>query len=205
MPRCHGTNALATHLEIGNRHMEMPPLLDEFVVALRDYTGCAVLGIETLDEDGHAAFKSHTCPGRTSTDSHDTDHGPRHDSCVRAAHHTESHGASEPARSMGMNGNRDGVENVVSLPFDDDSDLEDEHCHVCGCKSLTLISIRLAGVLLGFIYVADPRPYKACQTRPVIGEPGDGIGNGNSAGAFRGSCVRRAMNWRPAFNCGRAN
>ncbi|MFV1966023.1 MAG: PAS domain-containing protein [Pirellulaceae bacterium] len=38
-------------LEIGNRHMEMKPLLEEATVELKKFTGCAAVGIRVLDEE----------------------------------------------------------------------------------------------------------------------------------------------------------
>jgi PAS domain S-box-containing protein len=46
-------------LEITNRHTEMIPLLKEFVTEVRNFTGCAAVGIRLLDEEGNIPYQAH--------------------------------------------------------------------------------------------------------------------------------------------------
>ena len=46
-------------LEIANRHTEMIPLLEEFVSEVKNFTGCAAVGIRMLDEAGHIPYQAY--------------------------------------------------------------------------------------------------------------------------------------------------
>ena len=47
-------------LEIANQHLEMKPLLNEFVSEIQKMTGCEAVGIRILDKDGHIPYQAFT-------------------------------------------------------------------------------------------------------------------------------------------------
>ena len=46
-------------LEIANRHTEMLPLLEEFVAEVKNFPGCAAVGIRLLDEKGNIPYQAY--------------------------------------------------------------------------------------------------------------------------------------------------
>ncbi|UCH89730.1 MAG: response regulator, partial [Thermoplasmata archaeon] len=46
-------------LEITNRHIEMSPLLQEFVAEVKMFTGCVAVGIRILDEEGNIPYQAY--------------------------------------------------------------------------------------------------------------------------------------------------
>ncbi len=144
-------------LRIGNRHMQMQPLLEEYAAEIRQYAGCASVGFHILD-DLCSVFCGNSDQGGA------------------AAVHTAVPGDDADASCMCLQllcrdlkyklpiSTRRG-----SLRFDHFSDFmaaisdaSRDQVNACGlleCESVALIPIRLDAADLGLLYVADPRPH----------------------------------------------
>jgi len=143
-------------LEIANRHNEMASLLDGFLTALKDLTGCSAVGVRILDEEGNIPY--HACDG-FSPDFYESESplSVQRDRCMcvsvikgevhpKLAHYTEG-------GSFYLNGT---TRFLATLPEEEKGQTRNA-CNEAGYESVALVPIRMGNRILGLIHVADPR------------------------------------------------
>lgn len=140
-------------LEIANRHMEMTPLLEEFVEGIRDYMGCGALGVRVFDKQGNLSHQAYSgFPGRFYEIE-----------CPLAAESDRCRvcevvlkGETDP----GLSAFTDAGSFYMNTPADFPPDVSkgtdvDNLCIGFGYKSVALVPIRMWDRTLGLIHVAD--------------------------------------------------
>jgi PAS domain S-box-containing protein len=144
-------------LQIANRHAEMTPLLNEFVHAIRELTGCGAVGIRILDAAGNIPFVAYSgfTHGFYETESPQSIHSAA-GTCIKVIRAGLDPGQAcvTPAGSFLTNASSRFLKEAAAAGID-------WGCKVCnqyGYETLALIPIRLGGQILGLIHVGDPRP-----------------------------------------------
>ena len=143
-------------LEIANRHSEMTPLLDEFVAALKDLTGCAAIGVRILGDDGQIPYESHTGFPREFYEL-ESPLSIKSDQCMCINVVTGDTDPKLPfytdAGSFYMNG----TTRFLATVSDQEKAKTRNVCNEFGYESVALVPVRLAEKILGLIHLADPR------------------------------------------------
>jgi signal transduction histidine kinase len=143
-------------LEIANRHREMAPLLEDFVSAIKDFTGCQAVGLRILDKDGYIPYQSYKGFDRQFYEK-ESPLSIKSDQCMcidvikgkadsRLPYHTES-------GSFYSNGT---TRFLATVP-EGERGMTRNTCNQYGYESVALIPIRLENRILGLIHVADSR------------------------------------------------
>jgi signal transduction histidine kinase len=142
-------------LEIGNRHMEIKPLLEEFVIELKHRTGCAVVGISLPDADGRVAFPPDYCPSRKS---HDRKAPVGADNCPCLCTQLVNGREQSLLPQCTKNGSIyiDCVADFLGSLAGDEKNKRT--CCPRGCESFAVIPVSLDGRLHGLIHLGDFRP-----------------------------------------------
>ena len=143
-------------LQISNRHLEMTPLLKEFVAEIQSLSGCEAVGMRILDQYGNIPFVAYTGFSRDFYDAEMPLSVRNGDStCIQVVCKKVDPTLPffTPAGSFFVNG---------TSRFLNSSPAADHGwpCPVCnnyGYESLALIPIRLGDAVLGLIHVADTR------------------------------------------------
>jgi len=144
-------------LRIGNRHMQIGPLLEEAAVALKTFTGCAVVGIRILDESNGGIFAC-SC-GQTPEESREqfSLEGGKHDPCHCLEVIDEDAIARLPAIREGVSVYTDCSKQLLAALSNEKADTLVSACHSCECDSLALVPIIVDDDFLGVIHFACHR------------------------------------------------
>ncbi len=143
-------------LQISNRHLEMQPLLKEFVAEIQSLSGCEAVGMRILDRYGNIPFVAYTGFSQAFYDAENPlSIRNGNSTCIQVVRKKGDPKLPyfTPGGSFQVNGTSD---------FLSDSPAADRGwpCRVCnnyGYESLALIPIRLGDEVLGLIHVADTR------------------------------------------------
>lgn len=148
---------LASHfLEIANRHVEMRPLLEEFVAEMKRFTGCPAVGIRVLDEDGNIPYAAYDgFPQRfyelespLSIDS---------DRCMCISVVKGETDPRLPHFSQGGSFWTNQTTRFLATATEEEKGETRNACNQFGYESVLLVPIRLDSRVLGLIHVADTR------------------------------------------------
>lgn len=155
-------------LEIGNRHMEMKPLLEEATVELKAFTGCSVVGIRVLDEDGNTFFSSHRCPSEESQEFQKPSSNHRERCVCMGIISSKPKAVSVPLTESGST-YIDGQMEFCATLTDEEINKMSDPCHLCGCEALAQVPIRIGDRTLGHIHVGDRERnmVSACKMRSL--------------------------------------
>ena len=143
-------------LQISNRHVEMTPLLKEFVAEIQSLSGCEAVGMRILDRNGNIPFVAYTGFSQAFYDAESPlSIRNGHTTCIQVVRRKVDH--SLPFfTSVGSFFVNETTRFLNSSPAVD----KGWPCSVCnkyGYESLALIPIRLGNDVLGLIHVADKR------------------------------------------------
>ncbi|MEW6659243.1 MAG: PAS domain S-box protein [Thermodesulfobacteriota bacterium] len=143
-------------LEIANRHTEMAPLLQDYVTAIKEHTGCEAVAIRILDEGGRIPYEAYegfppefiACESLLSLDS---------DRCLCI---NVCKGAVAQDLPYYTPGSSCYINSLSHLLATASPGLLGETRNVClrfGYESVALIPIVFGGSILGLIHLADRR------------------------------------------------
>lgn len=145
-------------LRIGNRHMQLGPMLQEAALTLRAFTGCTGVGIRIREKNGEEAVAC-SCDQAT----------PDSSQCIMAddgscdlrrcfdAMDKEAF-SNLPATAEGVSVYKDCSEQLLAAISDDaGQDHLTGACHSCNCKSVALVPIIVDEDFLGLIHFACHR------------------------------------------------
>jgi PAS domain S-box-containing protein len=143
-------------LEIANRHRRMAPMLEEFVSAVKEFTGCDSAGIRILGEEGNIPYQAYEGFSQEFYDS-ESSLSIKLDRCMCI---NVIKGATEPkppyytqVGSFYTNSNTRLLATVSEAERGPNRNV----CKLYGYETVVLVPINLAGRILGLIHVADHR------------------------------------------------
>ncbi len=143
-------------LNVANRHTEMSPLLEEFVMEVKDFTSCAAVGLRILDGEGNIPYEAYDGFSRSFYES-EWLLSVESDPCMCA---NVIRGDTDPdlpfytdAGSFYMNG----TTRFLSTVSEEEKGPTRNKCNEAGYESVALVPIRVRDRILGLIHVADPR------------------------------------------------
>jgi len=142
-------------LEIANRHVEMHPLLREFVAEVKRFTCCAAVGIRVLGEDGSIPYQAYDgfSKGFFERES-PLVVGSDQCMCIRVIQGETDPGLPfyTPGGSFHMNG----TTRFLATVSEEEKGSTRNECNRVGYESVALVPIRSGPAILGLIHVADP-------------------------------------------------
>ena len=143
-------------LETVQRHTEIPPLLEEFVSVIKDYTGADAVGIRVLDSRGNIPYQAYQGFSRSfyEQESPLSIHAD-HCMCINVIK-----GACDPALpfySAGGSFYMNGTSRFLATVAAADKGATRNVCNQVGYESVALIPFRRGRDILGLIHVADHR------------------------------------------------
>ena len=143
-------------LEIANRHTEMLPLLEEFVVEVKTFTGCAAVGIRLLDEEGNIPYQAYEGFSRRFYES-ESPLSIKSDQCMcinvikRTTDRKLSYYTEGGSYYIG------GTTRFLATVSEEEKEPTRNVCNQFGYESVALVPIRAGDRILGLIHVADPQ------------------------------------------------
>jgi len=143
-------------LVIANRHMEMSPLLKEFVVEVQNFTGCAAAGLRMLDEEGNIPYEAYAGFSRTFYES-ESPLSIKSDQCMCI---NVIKGVTDPKHSFYTKGGSfymNGTTRFLATVSEEEKGQTRNVCNQVGYESVALVPLRVENRILGLIHVADPR------------------------------------------------
>ena len=143
-------------LVIANRHMEMSPLLKEFVVEVQNFTRCAAVGLRMLDEEGNIPYEAYAGFSRTFYES-ESPLSIKSDQCMCI---NVIKGVTETKHSFYTEGGSfymNGTTRFLATVSEEEKGRTRNVCNQVGYESVALVPIRVENHILGLIHVADPR------------------------------------------------
>jgi len=154
-------------LEIANRHMEMTPLLKEFVLEVKTFTQCAAVGLRILDQDGNIPYQAYQGFSQKFYES-ESALSIKSDQCMCI---NVIRGAADPKLPYHTEGGSfymNGTTRFLATVSEEEKGATRNVCNEFGYESVALIPIRIEEHILGLIHVADPRenvvPLKVVKT-----------------------------------------
>lgn len=142
-------------LEIGFRHKQVKPLLDEFIEQVRAVSGCAAAGVRLSDDRGNMPYKSYQGFPKTFCESASAVAlGTDHRMCTRAMESglDRDSGYCTKGGSFFVGSATD----FLSAAGDGAKAELRDVCKVSGFESVALMPIRYGDEVLGLVHVADP-------------------------------------------------
>ena len=143
-------------LQLTNRHTEIPPLLYDFVREVKNFTGCASVGLRILDEEGNIPYQAYEGFSQEFYESASllsikSDKG----TCINVIKGTTD--PNLPFYTEGGSFCINGTTHFLATLPEEDKGKTCNVCHQFGYESVALIPIRLGDRILGLIHIADPR------------------------------------------------
>lgn len=141
-------------LEIANRHRRMTPMLEEFVSAVKEFTGCDSAGIRLRDREGNIPYQAYV---GFSQEFYRAE-GPlsiKLDQCMCI---NVIKGATEPKLPYYTQGGSfytNSNSRLLATVSEAERGPNRNACKLYGYETVVLIPINLAGRILGLIHVAD--------------------------------------------------
>ncbi len=144
-------------LQIANRHTEMAPLLKEFVAEVKNFTGCAAVGIRILDEEGNISYRAYEGFSQEFYES-ENPLSIKSDQCMCI---NVIKGETNPklpfyteGGSFYMNAT---TRRFLATVSEEEKGQTRNVCSQFGYKSVALIPILIGDCIIGLIHVADSR------------------------------------------------
>ncbi len=143
-------------LGIANRHTEMNPLLKEFVAEVKNFTGCAAVGIRILDEEGNIPYQAHEGFSQKFYKS-ESPLSIKSDQCMCINVIKGVADTKLPFYTEGGSFYMNGTTRFLATVSEEEKGQTRNVCNQFGYESVGLVPIRLGDRLLGLIHMADPR------------------------------------------------
>ena len=143
-------------LETTNRHTEMTPLLKEFVAEVKNFTGCAAVGLRVLDEEGNIPYEAYKGFSRRFYES-ESPLSIKSDQCMCI---NVIKGDTDPNLSFYTEGGSfymNGTTRFLATVSEEEKGPTRNVCNEFGYESVALVPIRVENRILGLIHVADPK------------------------------------------------
>ena len=143
-------------LAIANRHVEVVPLLNEFVAEIRAFSGCAAVGIRLLDEEGSIPYEAYV----GFTDEFYRSESPlsiHSDECMCINVIKGCCDPDVPFYTEGGSFSMNGTTRFLATVSEDAKGRTRNVCNEVGYESVALVPIRSDAHILGLIHVADPK------------------------------------------------
>ncbi|MFH1931466.1 MAG: ABC transporter substrate binding protein [Pseudomonadota bacterium] len=143
-------------LEITNRHVEMVPLLKEFVAEAKNFTGCAAVGIRVLDEESYIPYEAYEGFSQTFYES-ESPLSIKSDQCMCV---NVIKGVVDPKLPFYTEGGSfymNGTTRFLATVSEEEKGQTRNVCNEFGYESVALVPISLGDSILGLIHMADPR------------------------------------------------
>jgi PAS domain S-box-containing protein len=146
--------ALQRFLEIANRHTQMGPLLDDFLMEVRSLTGCDSVGIRMLDDHGNIPYEAYKGFSRAfyGLESPLSIHS---DQCMCINVIKGDTDESLPFYTGGGSFYMNGTTRFLSTVSPEEKGSTRNACNEFGYESVALVPIRVDDRILGLIHVAD--------------------------------------------------
>ncbi len=142
-------------LEIVNRRTEMIPLLREFVVEVKNFTGCAAVGLRMLDENGDIPYQTYEGFSRRFYES-ESPLSIKSDQCMCINVIKGEIDPKLPFYTEGGSFYMNGSTRFLATVSEEEKGRTRNVCNQAGYESVALVPIRLGDRILGLIHVADP-------------------------------------------------
>ncbi|MBN1852088.1 MAG: PAS domain-containing protein, partial [Pirellulales bacterium] len=143
-------------LEIGNRHMAMKPMLDEFVKEIMDFAKCSAVGIRILDPEGRIDFHAQMGFNEENRDVQNSRSAQQSRCrCVEVILDQ-----TDALQAPCTEGGSYFISSTTELPAYRSGDEKQPYCNMCsllGFEAAALVPIRLGDRTIGLILVADRR------------------------------------------------
>ena len=149
--------AANTLLLITNRHINMQPMLKEFIAEIKKLTQCSAAAVRIMDQEGHIpyaeaeGFSSDFCALEGNLSIHS-----KKGMCVRVIRNDPD--GLTPYFTRHGSYFVHSTSALLSAISEDQRNILRNTCHRYGYESLALIPIRSADTTLGLIHVADREP-----------------------------------------------
>ena len=143
-------------LEIANRHVEMIPLLKEFVAEAKNLTGCAAVGIRMLDKEGYIPYEAYEGFSQRFYES-ESPLSIKSDQCMCI---NVIKGVVDPKLLFYTEGGSfymNGTTRFLTTVSEEEKGQTRNVCNEFGYESVALVPISLGDSILGLIHMADPR------------------------------------------------
>lgn len=143
-------------LEIANRHLDMPPLLKEFVTEVRNYTDCEAVGIRLLDEDGNIPYQEYEGFSQKFYELANS-LSIKSDECMCV---NVVKGKAESCLPFYTDGGSFYLNGTTSFLATVSGDYKEKTRNICnreGYESVALVPILLSGKVFGLVHIADRR------------------------------------------------
>jgi len=141
-------------LELSNTHMTMIPLLREFLIAVKKFTGCAAIGIRILDETGNIPYKAYEGFSQKFLKSENT-LSIESDHCMCTKVIRGETDSELPFYTKGGSFYVNGTTRFLATVSEKEKEQIRNVCGQFGYEFVSLVPIRLGDRILGLIHVAD--------------------------------------------------
>jgi PAS domain S-box-containing protein len=143
-------------LEIANRHTKMKPLLDDFVVQIKEYTGCSAVGIRMLDEQGNIPYQAYRGFPKEFYEK-ESPLSIHSDTCMCSRVITGSIDRNLSCFTASGCFYVNGTSGFLAVMPEEAKDSTRNECNKFGYESVALIPIQIRERITGLIHVADER------------------------------------------------
>ena len=141
-------------LQIANLYAEMDPLLAAFVAEIKDFLGCAAVGVRILDEQSNIPYEAHDGFSREFYES-ENPLSTAKDQCMCI---NVIKGDTDPSLVFYTRGGSfymNGTTAFLATVSNEEKGQTRNACNEHGYESVALIPIRLGNKIVGLIHVAD--------------------------------------------------
>ncbi len=141
-------------LEIANKHTDLNPLLEEFVMEMKKFTDCEAAGIRLLDEHGNIPYMAYL---GFSQEFYETESplSIKTDKCMCI---NVVKGTTDPRLSFYTEGGSfymNGTTRFLATVSEEDEGQTRDVCNQAGYESVALIPIHVGTHMIGLIHIAD--------------------------------------------------
>ena len=144
-------------LEIANRRTEMSPLLEEFVAEIKNFTGCAAVGIRILDGEGNIPYEAYEGFSQRFYEL-ESPLSIQSDQCMCINVIKGETDAKLPFYTEGGSFYMNGTTRFLATVSEEDKGKKTRNvCNQVGYESVALVPIRFEKRIFGLIHLADAR------------------------------------------------
>jgi len=142
-------------LQIAYSHMEISPLLEEFVKEIKNYTGCTAVGIRILDEEGNIPYQTYKGFSQSFYEL-ESPLSIKSDKCMCINVIKGDVDPKLPFYTEGGSFYMNGTTRFLATVSEEEKGDTRNMCNKVGYESVALVPIRLKDNILGLIHIADP-------------------------------------------------
>ena len=144
--------------EITGKHIEMAPMLEEFITKTGSFTKCAAVGIRILDDKGNIPYQAYK-GFRKSFYQSESPLSIKSDQCMCINVVKGGTNLNQPFYTEGGSFYMNGTSRFLATVSEADKGSTRNTCNQAGYESVALVPIRLGNKILGLIHVADNSEY----------------------------------------------